>query len=67
MFYKDYKKLIVNIDQDYRLIIEKMTINRIGFVIVIDKNNKFLGIINDGDIRRALFNTKNKITSIKKT
>lgn len=65
MYYKNYKKLIVDINTDYRSIIKIMTTNKIGFVIVINENKKFVGVINDGDIRRFLFNKDDKISTKK--
>ena len=48
-------------------IISKLEKTKNKFLLVVDKNNFFLGVINDGDIRRGLlkgFTTEDKIKKI---
>lgn len=43
---------LVNIDKTVKESLDEMTIKGIGAVCVADKDNKLIGIISDGDIRR---------------
>jgi dTDP-glucose pyrophosphorylase len=59
--------LIVNEQITIREVLEKLDINTKGTVIVVDKDNKLLGTVTDGDIRRALLRGMTigeKITSV---
>tara|TARA_B100001175_G_scaffold317775_1_gene336363 strand:- start:3141 stop:4175 length:1035 start_codon:yes stop_codon:yes gene_type:complete len=65
------KKLIqslsVSVNTKIINIISKLEKTKNKFLLVVDKNNFFLGVINDGDIRRGLlkgFSTDNKIQKI---
>lgn len=61
MYNKFPKALITNnIDE----IIEKITEFKIGMCCIIDKNDKFLGLITDGDIRRNYNNNSKKIEDL---
>ena len=44
----------VNADDKIRAIILEMTTKRMGATAVVDSNNKLLGIITDGDLRRMI-------------
>lgn len=54
-------KLLVTKDTSILKVIENLSINEIGIVLVVDDNNKLLGTITDGDIRRGIlkFNDMN--------
>ena len=40
--------------------LEKMSMYKLGIACVVDKQNKFIGLITDGDIRRILLSVQNK-------
>ena len=48
------KNLLVNLPITLKKIMYKITKNKLGIVFVVDKNNKLLGSISDGDIRRGI-------------
>jgi len=50
------KKIIVNSDYTVRDVIKNLNKSRLKIVLVVDKSNKLLGTIVDGDIRRGLLN-----------
>jgi dTDP-glucose pyrophosphorylase len=51
---KNYlKKIIISIDSLISTAINNLNYSGLKIVLVVDKNKKFIGIINDGDIRRA--------------
>lgn len=50
---KYLKKIIISIDSSILTAINNLNISGLKVVLVVDKNNKFIGIINDGDIRRG--------------
>jgi len=43
--------------QSIRDSLEKISLNKAGFVVVVQKNGKLIGTLTDGDIRRFLINT----------
>ena len=50
----DVKELTVQSDQNIKSALEVLNTSGLGILFVIDKNSLLLGIITDGDIRRAL-------------
>ena len=40
--------------------VKEITDKRLGFCVVTDRNNKVLGIVTDGDLRRIIMRNKNK-------
>lgn len=54
----DIKKYKINFNSTLFEAIKKINKNKEKFIAVI-KNNKFIGTITDGDIRRALLKKKN--------
>ena len=60
----DFKKTFVNLDQKISDALKSLNFSRAKICIVVDKKNFFKGIINDGDIRRALLKGKNLETKI---
>jgi molybdopterin-guanine dinucleotide biosynthesis protein A len=50
---KYLKKIIISIDSLISTVINNLNHSGLKIVLVVDKNKKFIGIINDGDIRRA--------------
>ena len=53
---KNLNKLIINRTDSIQNALVKIQENNKGFLIVIDKDNKVLGTLTDGDIRRQLIN-----------
>ena len=51
---EEIKKIIINSDYTVRDVIKNLNQSRLKIALVVDKNNKLLGIIVDGDIRRGL-------------
>ena len=51
---KNWKKISVNSDTKISKAIEIINTYGSKLVVVVDKNNKLIGILNDGDIRRAI-------------
>ena len=47
------KKIIISINSSIFTAINNLNFSGLKIVLVVDKNKKFIGIINDGDIRRA--------------
>ncbi|MPN42182.1 hypothetical protein SDC9_189738 [bioreactor metagenome] len=63
----DFTNLMANKKLTIREVLKKLDLNAMGTVIVVDDNNKLLGTITDGDIRRALLRgmtIDDKITDI---
>ena len=46
--------------------LEKMVYLKIGMACVVKKNNLLLGVITDGDLRRAMFNKNIENLTVKK-
>ena len=61
--YADNEKPKVLAEQSLKEVIVEMTAKRLGITAVVDADNKLLGIITDGDLRRML----EKSTAIDKT
>lgn len=49
---------IVQVDDLFRTVVEKLQINKSGCVCLVDKDNRPLGVITDGDVRRFIYNSK---------
>ena len=60
----DLKKTLVNLDQTINYALKSLDSSGSRICIVVDKKNLFKGIVNDGDIRRALLKGKNLETKI---
>ena len=54
----------INIKYSLKHAIEEISIKKLGFTGVVDNENKLMGILTDGDLRRALLNKKNIDSSI---
>lgn len=53
---KDIAKYIVSESVNIRIAVQQMDIGGVGFVAVIDAEGKMVGIVTDGDFRRAVLN-----------
>ena len=63
---KNYlKKIIISQDSKILEAINNLNTSGLKIVLVVDKNKKFVGIVNDGDIRRAFSSGYNINSSIK--
>ena len=52
-------KYLVNINASLKQVLEKIDMNGIGTIFVVDSKNNFKGLLTDGDIRRKLLDGKN--------
>ncbi|MDO8527429.1 MAG: nucleotidyltransferase family protein [Deltaproteobacteria bacterium] len=52
--YIDLDKLCVPLGSSILDAVQRMTLNRLGIVLVVDQEKKLLGTITDGDIRRTI-------------
>jgi len=62
-----WKRAIINISSDINKAIKKLEFAEVQILMVVDKNNKFVGTITDGDLRRGLIrgiNLKENINKI---
>ena len=60
---KNYlKKIIITQNSSILEAIKNLNVSELKIVLIVDKNKKFIGVINDGDIRRA-FSKGYKINS----
>lgn len=50
------KRLVLNIETKFNDAIKLLDLNGNGVLPVVDKSNKLLGIITDGDVRKAILN-----------
>ena len=68
LIYKNYlKKIIISEDSTILDAINNLNTSKLKIVLIINKNKKFVGILNDGDIRRAFssgYNIKSSIRDI---
>ena len=55
----------INIKASLKDAIEEMSNKKVGFTSILDDKNKLVGILTDGDLRRAVLNKKNIDSSIK--
>ncbi len=62
---KNFKGLFINEDSTIKLAFNKMSINGFKTLIVVDNNNKFLGILSDGDLRKNILKNQNLNKNIK--
>jgi CBS-domain-containing membrane protein len=63
---KNYlKKIIISQDSTILEAINNLNASELKVVLIVDKNKKFIGIVNDGDIRRAFSNGFNINSSIR--
>ena len=44
--------------------LEKMSMYKLGITCVVDKQNKFIGLITDGDIRRILLSVQKPLSAL---
>ena len=44
--------------------LEKMSMYKLGIACVVDKQNKFIGLITDGDIRRILLSVQKPLSAL---
>ena len=51
-----YNNIIVNMNTDIRTSAKKIDSGGIGLICVVDDNMKLIGIVTDGDFRRAILN-----------
>jgi len=51
---KNIKRLICSHEENLFQVIDKINQNAKGIVFVVDENNRFIGTLTDGDIRRAV-------------
>lgn len=54
MLIRDISSLLVAPDTSLRICVERLEINNIKILLVVDAKNKFLGTVTDGDIRRGM-------------
>ena len=60
------KKILIKENKSIKDALYKLTNTREKLLICVDKSNKFLGVINDGDIRRAILKKAKLNEKIKK-
>lgn len=60
------KSTFIRLDQKISDSLKNLTKSQCRICIVVDKNNNFKGVLNDGDIRRALLEGKSLETKINK-
>ena len=53
------RKTFIKLDQTINDALKSLTLSNAKICIVVDKKNNFKGVLNDGDIRRALLKGKN--------
>ncbi len=56
--------LIIAPERSLQTALERMTVNKKGLLFVCDENEHLIGVISDGDIRRALLNNALLLSSI---
>jgi len=64
---RNWRSVLVKSDSNLENAIKKLDKSALQIILVIGKNNKLIGTVTDGDIRRGLLkglNTKDKINSI---
>ena len=59
------KKILIEENKSIKDALYKLTNTREKLLICVDKSNKFLGVINDGDIRRAILKKQNLMKKLK--
>ena len=63
---KKAKRILINCDETIKSAIYKLEKTKERLLICVNKKNKFLGVINDGDIRRAIIKKAKISEKIKK-
>ena len=63
--YLDFDKTFMQLDQTVKDALKSLNTTGLKICIVVDKKNLFKGVLNDGDIRRALLKGKTLDTKIK--
>jgi dTDP-glucose pyrophosphorylase len=58
------KNLIISKDKSFIDAVKLLNENGNGFLAIVDKHNKLIGILTDGDIRRALLENKTELLEI---
>ena len=58
------KNLIISNDKSFIDAVQLLNDNGNGFLAIVDKHNKLIGILTDGDIRRALLGNKTELLEI---
>ena len=53
---KQYKQVLIRPDTPLRKAIKQMDIAALQVLVVVDDENRLLGIVTDGDVRRAIIN-----------
>ena len=61
---KELNKYIVKDTSNIRTAIKTMDRGGIGFIVIVDKDEKVIGIVTDGDFRRALLKGKTLIENV---
>lgn len=61
----DVKDLIIQSDRKIKSALELLNTTGLGIIFVTDENNRLLGIITDGDIRRSLLDGKKLTCDVK--
>lgn len=61
---EDFNKYQINNDANIRQTVKQLDLGGIGFIAIIDKEKKVVGIITDGDFRRAILEGINLDTTI---
>ena len=59
------RKISIYLDQTINAALKNLSSSNYRMCIVLDRKNNFKGVLNDGDIRRALLNGKNLSSQIK--
>ena len=54
----------INMKSSLKHAIEEISNKKVGFTAIVDNENKLMGILTDGDLRRALLNKRNIDSSI---
>jgi len=52
----DLKKLVITSNSDLKKALKLIDLNALGLLFVVNKKNKIVGVITDGDIRRHILN-----------
>ena len=52
------KQISISNNSTIKSAITKLSKEGVGTLLVVDKNNSFLGTLSDGDIRKAILKTK---------
>ena len=55
---------VVNYDAILKDALEKMSIYKLGIACVVDQDNKFVGLITDGDVRRMLLSVQKPLSAL---